>query len=155
MRPAPRFHLHFRQESSQLVRNKVWTNTAEHKRQNQTRVRAGFCLSLWEFCQEDEHHPAERVWDILDRHFNKGETPDFRRASEGMDFLSQWISYHKEFSGVVVAGLFFVGFFGVGFFWEVGSSVVFFFFKEAKKKSSEVCSRKFPEFANKDGCTAV
>lgn len=52
-----------------------------------------------------------------------------------MDFLSQWISYHKEFSGVVVAGLFFVGFFGVGFFWEVGSSVVFFFFLKKQRKN--------------------
>lgn len=148
--PAPSFHLQFRQRSSQLVRNKIWTNTAEHKRQSQTRVRAGFCLSLGEFCQEDEPHPAERVWDLLDRHFSKGETPDFRRASEGMD------SYHKEFSGVVVAGLFVVVFLVWGsFFLGWGVLVVFFFLRSKEKKLSEVCSRKFPEFANKDGSSAV
>lgn len=151
MTPAPSFHLQFRQRSSQLVRNKIWTNTAEHKRQSQTRVRAGFCLSLGEFCQEDEPHPAERVWDLLDRHFSKVETPDFRRASEGMDFLSQRIQWGCCCWIVCCV------FFGVGFFfWGVGSSGCFFFFLRSKeKKLSEVCSRKFPEFANKDGSSAV
>lgn len=65
-------------------------------------------------------------------------------------------SYHKEFSGVVVAGLFVVVFLVWGSFfggWEV--LVVFFFLRSKEKKLSEVCSREFPEFANKDGSSAV